>query len=38
MFTTLNYIIGDKEYTNNVKMTSPDAFYLQKLLKKAKEK
>ncbi len=36
MFTTINYIIWDKEYRNNIKMTSPDAFYLQKLLKKAK--
>ena len=36
MFSTLNYIIGDTEYSNNIKMTSPDAFYLQKLFKKAK--
>ncbi len=36
MFSTLNYIIGDTEYSNNIKMTSPDAFYLQKLFKQAK--
>lgn len=36
MFTTVNIIIGDKEYINNTKMTSPDAFLLQKLLKQAK--
>ncbi len=37
MFSTLNYIIWDEEYSNNIKMTSPDAFYLQKLFKKAKD-
>lgn len=37
MFTTVNIIIGDKEYVNNTKMTSPDAFLLQKLLKQAKQ-
>ena len=37
MFTTINYIIWDEEFVNNKKMTSPDAFYLQKLLKKAKD-
>lgn len=36
MFSTVNIIIWDKEYTNNTKMTSPDAFELQKLLKIAK--
>lgn len=37
MFTTVNIIIWDKEYTNNTKMTSPDAFELQRLLKIAKK-
>jgi len=37
MFSTVNYIIGDKEYQNDTKMTSPDAFLLQKLLKQAKK-
>jgi len=37
MFTTVNIIIWDEEYTNNSKMTSPDAFYLQKLLYQAKQ-
>jgi UDP-N-acetylmuramoyl-L-alanyl-D-glutamate--2,6-diaminopimelate ligase len=37
MFSTVNFIIGDKEYINNTKMTSPDPFFLQKLLKEAKE-
>lgn len=36
MFSTINYFIWDKEYRNDTKMTSPDAFVLQKLLKKAK--
>ena len=36
MFTTVNVIIWDEEFTNNSKMTSPDAFYLQKLLSQAK--
>lgn len=36
MFSTVNFIIWDKEYINNTKMTSPDAFFLQKLLKEAK--
>ena len=38
MFTTVNIIIWEEEYTNNSKMTSPDSFYLQKLLKLAKSK
>jgi len=36
MFTTVNIILWDKEYINESKMTSPDPFLLQKLLKKAK--
>lgn len=36
MFSTVNIIMWDKEYTNNTKMTSPDVFSLQKLLKEAK--
>ncbi|RAL55092.1 hypothetical protein BLD25_04940 [Candidatus Gracilibacteria bacterium GN02-872] len=38
MFTTVNVIIGDQEFVNNTKMTSPDPFLLQKYLKMAKEK
>lgn len=38
MFSTINIIIWDEEIVNNTKMTSPDAFVLQKLLKEAKEK
>lgn len=38
MFSTVNIIIWDKEYTNNTKMTSPDVFELQRLLKIAKNK
>jgi UDP-N-acetylmuramoyl-L-alanyl-D-glutamate--2,6-diaminopimelate ligase len=37
MFTTVNIIIWDKEYVNDSKMTSPDVFLLQRLLKAAKE-
>lgn len=37
MFTTVNIIIGDKEYVNDTKMTSPDAFLLQRLFKQAKD-
>lgn len=37
MFSTVNIIIWDTEYINDTKMTSPDAFTLQKLLKRAKE-
>jgi len=36
MFSTVNYFIGDNEYRNDTKMTSPDPFLLQSLLKKAK--
>ena len=36
MFSTVNIIINDKEYQNDTKMTSPDAFELQRLLKIAK--
>ena len=36
MFTTVNIIMWDKEIKNDTKMTSPDAFVLQKLLKQAK--
>lgn len=36
MFSTVNIIINDKEYQNDTKMTSPDAFELQRLLRKAK--
>jgi len=37
MFSTVNIIINDKEYQNDTKMTSPDAFDLQRLLKIAKK-
>lgn len=37
MFSTVNYFIWNKEYRNDTKMTSPDPFVLQKLLKQAKE-
>jgi len=37
MFSTVNIIMWDKEYTNDSKMTSPDVFSLQKLLKEAKD-
>ena len=37
MFTTVNIILWDKEFTNEYKMTSPDPFVLQKLLKEAKK-
>lgn len=37
MFSTVNIIMGDKEYTNETKMTSPDVFELQRLLKHAKK-
>lgn len=37
MFTTVNIIIGDQEYTNRSKMTSPDPFHLQKLLSQAQK-
>ena len=37
MFSTVNIILGDKEYINYSKMTSPDVFELQRLLKIAKK-
>jgi len=37
MFSTVNIIINDKEYQNDTKMTSPDVFELQRLLKVAKD-
>lgn len=37
MFTTVNYIIDGKEYKNETKMTSPDAFTLQRLFSEAKK-
>ena len=36
MFTTVNIIMWTEEIQNDTKMTSPDAFVLQKLLKQAK--
>lgn len=38
MFSTVNIIIGDESFQNDTKMTSPDVFELQRLLKIAKEK
>ncbi|MDQ7009310.1 MAG: UDP-N-acetylmuramoyl-L-alanyl-D-glutamate--2,6-diaminopimelate ligase [Candidatus Gracilibacteria bacterium] len=38
MFSTVNIIVNDEEFTNNTKMTSPDAFELQKWLAYAKNK
>ena len=37
MFSTVNIIIWDEEYTNETKMTSPDSIELQKLLSIAKK-
>jgi len=37
MFSTVNIIIDKKEFQNDTKMTSPDVFELQRLLKIAKE-
>ncbi len=37
MYTTVNIILNEKEYTNTSKMTSPDAFELQKWLAEAKK-
>lgn len=37
MFSTVNIIIWDEEFVNNTKMTTPDVFMLQRLLKKAKD-
>lgn len=36
MFTTVNIMVGDEVFTNHTKMTSPDAFELQKWFKIAK--
>jgi len=38
MFSTVNIIMWKEEFTNNTKMTSPDVFELQRLLKIAKSK
>ena len=38
MFSTVNVILDEDEYTNDSKMTSPDAFVLQKLLAEAKKR
>ena len=38
MFSTVNIIIDNEEFQNDTKMTSPDAFELQRLLKIAKNK
>ncbi len=38
MFSTVNIIMWDQDITNETKLTSPDAFLLQKLLKQAKNK
>jgi hypothetical protein len=38
MFTTVNIIVDGEEFTNDTKMTSPDAFVLQKWLAYAKSK
>ncbi len=38
MFSTVNIMINNEIYTNETKMTSPDAFELQRLLKIAKKK
>jgi UDP-N-acetylmuramyl tripeptide synthase len=37
MFSTVNILINGKEYRNDTKMTSPDVFELQRLLKIAKK-
>ena len=37
MFTTVNIILWDEEFTNNSKMTSPDVFDLQRWLSIAKK-
>ena len=37
MFSTVNYRIGDTEYVNQTKFTSPDPFFLQKLLSEAQK-
>lgn len=38
MFTTVNIMVGDEDHKNHSKMTSPDAFELQKWLAYAKSK
>lgn len=38
MLSTANFQIGDKKWLNDVKLTTPSPFYLQKFLKKAVEK
>lgn len=38
MFSTINYMMWDETYVNNLKMTTPDPFLLQKLLKEARDK
>jgi len=38
MFTTIKIIVGDEEHVNHSKMTSPDAFEIQKWLAYAKSK
>ena len=38
MFTTVNIIIDGVEYTNQTKMTSPDPFELQRLLKQDRDR
>jgi len=37
MFTTVNIMINDEMFTNHTKMTSPDAFELQKWFAQAKK-
>jgi len=37
MFTTVNIMVGDEMFTNHTKMTSPDAFELQKWFSIAKK-
>lgn len=38
LFSTVNIIVDDEEFTNSSKMTSPDPFLLQKLFYEAKKK
>jgi UDP-N-acetylmuramoyl-L-alanyl-D-glutamate--2,6-diaminopimelate ligase len=37
LFSTINYCIAGKWYTNDMKMTTPSPFVLQKLLKEARD-
>jgi UDP-N-acetylmuramoyl-L-alanyl-D-glutamate--2,6-diaminopimelate ligase len=37
MFTTVNIMVGDEMFTNHTKMTSPDAFELQRWFSVAKK-